>query len=151
LTDSGNLLFSTDYGKAEVGGDCIQENYQGSLPCFTKRSFLYVRAESIVVEPSVSQVGEAAVGEQRTFTIQLSNHRDRPVKIMGGTTTCSCITTDDLPIIVPPNESRGILVRMRFQGRPGRFQHSVVLYTDNENQQTVTARFAGRVFEQSSQ
>jgi hypothetical protein len=70
---------------------------------------------------------------------------------MGGTTTCSCITPDDLPIIVPPNESRGILVRMRFQGRPGRFQHSFVLYTDNENQQTVTARFAGRVFEQSSQ
>jgi hypothetical protein len=25
LTDSGNLLFSVDYGKAEEGGDCIQE------------------------------------------------------------------------------------------------------------------------------
>jgi hypothetical protein len=47
-------------------------------------AFLHARGEFIAVEPSMSQVGEAAAGEERTFTIQLSNHQDRPVKICIG-------------------------------------------------------------------
>lgn len=113
-------------------------------------ALIQARGEPIVVEPSVSQVDEAVAGEKRTFTLRISNHQDRSVRIMGGTTTCSCITTDDLPITVPPNESRPIMVRIRFGGRPGSFQHSFVLYTDDENQQTVTASFTGRVIESPS-
>jgi Protein of unknown function (DUF1573) len=111
---------------------------------------LRVRGEAITVEPGVTEVGDGAAGEKRTFTIQLSNHRDLPVNIYGGTTSCSCITTDDLPIIVPPKESRTIAVRMKFRGDPGRFQHSLVLYIDDKKQSTAAAWFTGRVIEPPS-
>ena len=102
------------------------------------------------VEPWVSQAGEGVAGERRTFTVQVTNHGDRPVRVVGGTTTCACIATGDLPITVPPGESRPIEVQMTFRGGTGRFQHNFSLYTDDEKQPVVTARFAGRVIEASS-
>lgn len=109
-----------------------------------------VRGESITVEPSVSYVGEGVVGEQRTFTIQVTNHRDKSIKVIGGTTSCSCITTDNLPIIIPPRATCSIVTWVKFRGSPGRFRHSFVLYTDEERQATVTAWFTGRVIEPAS-
>ena len=110
----------------------------------------HFRGESITVEPSVSQVGDGVVGDVRTFTVQLSNHRERPVAILGGTATSACTTANDLPIIVPPKESRSITVQIKFRGSTGRFRHSFVLYTDDEGQPTVTAWFVGRVIESVS-
>lgn len=105
----------------------------------------HVRGESITLEPIVSLVGDGLLGEEHTFNIQLTNHRDRPIKVIGGTANCSCLATNDLPIIVQQKESRSITVRMNFRGNPGRFRHSFVLYTDEEEQATVAAWFTGRV------
>jgi len=113
-------------------------------------ALLYAKGESLTVEPSVSHVGDGVAGERRTFTIQLTNHRDNPIKVIGGTTNCSCIATSDLPIVVPPKESRSITVRINFRGGPGRFRHSFVLYTDDERQATITAWFSGRMIESPS-
>ncbi len=104
-----------------------------------------LRGEAITVEPPVSDVGEAVAGEERAFTIRLTNHTDRPVRITGGTTGCWCIATDDLPTTVPEGGSRPIAVRMTFNGGAGHFRHGFVLYTDDAKQPTVTAWFAGRV------
>ncbi len=109
-----------------------------------------LRGEVIAVEPNVSQVGDGVPQEQRQFAVQLTNHGGRPVRILGGTTTCSCIATEDLPITVPAGESRSIAVSVRFSGGAGRFQHSFIFYTDDEKQPVVTARFAGRVIEPPS-
>lgn len=113
-------------------------------------ALVHVRGESLTVEPSLINVGDGVAGEQRTFPIQLSNFRDTPIKVIGGTANCTCIATSALPIIVPPRDSRLIAVRINFRGSPGRFQHSFVLYTNVAGQATVTARFAGRVRETAS-
>lgn len=75
------------------------------------------------------------------------NQTDRPIRVVGGTTTCACIATSDLPVTVPAAESRPIVVQMRFTGSPGGFQHRFILYTDDDKQRVVVARFAGRVLE----
>ncbi len=109
-----------------------------------------LRGESLTVDPSVSEVGEAVVGTRRPFTVRLVNHTDRPIRVVGGTATCGCIATNDLPIIVPPHDAQPIEVQMTFRGGAGRFQHRFVLYTDDEQQRTVVARFAGHVVEPSA-
>jgi Protein of unknown function (DUF1573) len=109
-----------------------------------------LRGEFISVEPGVSEVGDGVAGEQRTFTIHLANHGERPVRIVGGTTTCACIATNDLPITVPPGASKAMEVQVTFRGVIGRFQHSFTLYTDDEQHSVVRARFAGRVAEPAS-
>jgi hypothetical protein len=106
-----------------------------------------LRGESITVEPGVTHVGDGIAGEQRTFPVQLINHTSRPIRIVGGTTTCACIATGDLPATVPPHGCQEIRVWVRFTGTPGRFQHRFVLYTDDDTQRIAVARFAGRVID----
>jgi hypothetical protein len=109
-----------------------------------------LRGESVTVDPRVSDVGEAAAGEQRTFTIQLTNRTAKPIRVVGGTTSCACIATKDLPITLPPAESQEISVQIRFTGSAGRFSHRFTLNTDDDVQPLVIARFAGRVVESPS-
>jgi hypothetical protein len=105
------------------------------------------RGEFIIVEPPVSDLGSAPLGERRSFTINLANYGDRYVTCIGGTTTCACTATEDLPITVSPGESKPIRVRMVYRGSTGLFQHRFVLYTDEERQKFVVARFIGEVTE----
>jgi hypothetical protein len=109
------------------------------------RALAQLRGETLSVDPPVTDVGEGPAGEQRTFTVQLVNHTDHTVRVVGGTTTCQCIATNDLPISIVPNHSEPMTVQIRFRGSPGRFQHRFVLYTDSEDKRRLTARFAGRV------
>jgi hypothetical protein len=109
------------------------------------QALLHARKELIAVEPIIVPVGEVGAGEVRTFTIQLSNHRDWPIRIVGGTATCSCITTEDLPLNLLPKETRSITVWVKGVGEPGQFQRSFMLYTDDDEQPTVRAWFQGCV------
>jgi hypothetical protein len=104
-----------------------------------------LRGESITVEPSVSEVGDGPVGQEEKIRIRLTNRTDRPIRVVGGTTTCSCIATQDLPIVLARGETRGIDVFVKFTGSPGRFLRRFVLFTDDETQPVTVARFSGRV------
>jgi hypothetical protein len=109
------------------------------------RTLAQLRGEVVAVSPAVTEVGEGTAGEQREFTIRLTNYTARPVRVLGGTTTCSCIATQDLPVEIAPNQSQELKVRIRFVGSPGRFQHRFALYTDSPETPWVVARFRGRV------
>lgn len=111
---------------------------------------LHLREEWIVVEQAVIEVGEGVLGEERVFTLRLTNHTGHPVHVLGGTTSCQCIAAEEAPIALPPGGSQSIRVRMTFRGAPGHFGHRFVLYTDCESQATVTARFVGRVTARSA-
>jgi len=104
-----------------------------------------LRGESITVMPAVSDAGEALSGTERVFDIQLTNWTDRPVRIVGGTSDCTCIATASLPITLGPNENRSIKVLVNFRGGNGSFQHRFQLLTDDDTQRVVIARFVGRV------
>jgi len=104
-----------------------------------------LRGEAITADPAVCDVGEGTLGEERTFRIRLTNRADRPVRLVGGTTTCSCIAIGDLPITLGNGETADIEVSVKFVGSPGRFQRLFVLLPDDEIQPKVFARFSGQV------
>lgn len=103
------------------------------------------RGEWLDISPSVCQLGEGHNGESRLFQLELRNNTRQPVRFIGGTTTCSCIATGDLPLTIPPGQKASIRVRARFSGSPGTFEHAFILLDDCQNQRHVIARFAGRV------
>lgn len=105
------------------------------------------RGESLAVEPAISEVGTGIPGDSRDVVVRLVNRTAHPVHWIGGTTTCACVATDDLPLTLSPGESRAIQVRIRFKGSKGRFRHRFLLYTDDDDQQVVVARLSGRVEE----
>jgi hypothetical protein len=107
-----------------------------------------LRGESITIAPVVTQLGEGKRGDTQTFSVRLTNHSNKQVHIVGGTTRCACTATEDLPITLEPGESQSIDVHVKFVGSTGAFQHRFVLMTDDAAQGVVVARFAGRVLVQ---
>jgi hypothetical protein len=105
----------------------------------------WFRGEAVTVDPAVYDIGTGNPGEERAFNIQLTNRTRKPIQIVGGTTTCACIVTKDLPLTLAQGESASIEISVRFVGSPGRFQRLYRLITDDITQSRVVARFSGEV------
>jgi hypothetical protein len=109
-----------------------------------------LRGEDVVAAPLVWDLGNGQPGESRTYALKLHNFAAQPVRVVGGTTTCACLATADLPITLAPGEARSINIKVKFTGSPGRFQHRFELFTDHARHRVLVARFAGRVQESAS-
>ena len=105
----------------------------------------FLRGERVSAEPSSIDLGEARAGERREVGVRLLNRADHPIRIIGGTSDCSCIATTGLPIAIPSAESRLVMVQVKFAGAPGVFSRTAVLFTNDELQKKVVLRLAGKV------
>jgi len=103
-----------------------------------------LRGETLAVIPAVTQLGEGTAGESRTFQVQLRNNSDKPIRVVGGTTSCACIATQDLPTTIPAGGTESISVKIKFSGSAGKFAHRFVLYSDTDERLNI-ARFTGLV------
>ena len=74
------------------------------LDWFSSDALAYLRGESLTVEPSVVDVGEGIRGATLDISVSVRNHSDRPIWLLGGRIGCACISTRDLPLILPPRE-----------------------------------------------
>lgn len=110
----------------------------------------WLRGESITVEPGVVQVGEGVEGENRTFILRVKNHKDQPVWIIGGTKRGFCNSTHNLPICLPPRESRDIEITMMFRGGVGCFQQPFHLFSNADKQSVIKGWYTGCVIAPSS-
>jgi hypothetical protein len=70
----------------------------------------WFRGEGIAPDPAVYDIGKGSRGEERTFRVQLTNRTKRDIRLVGGTTICSCITTKDLPLSVAPRSQGSMSV-----------------------------------------
>jgi hypothetical protein len=106
-----------------------------------------LRGETVTVAPPVTDLGDARPGETRTFFVRARNHTERPIRIIGGTATCSCAATDNLPALLLAGESKTLRIEVRLVGSPGRAQLPFFFYTDDETQPRVVARFTRNLIE----
>jgi hypothetical protein len=111
----------------------------------------HIRGEMIAIDPVVADLGDGMATEWREFQVQVTNHGQRTVRIVGGTDMCLCRAIDDLPVSLLPQQSSEIKIRMMFHGSNGRFLHRCLLYTDDHCQPVVVVRYAGRVTSSTSQ
>ncbi len=103
------------------------------------------RGEWVAVSPAESDLGEEPAGKVVTFRIEVVNRSGRDVRLIGGTASCSCVATDDLPVTVPANGSVSVSGRILFSGTPGQFKHEYEFFTDLPAQPRVGGRIVGRV------
>lgn len=118
-------------------------SWHGSVPA----AVAHIRGETIVADPEVTDVGEGRLGEFHPFSLNLTNYADKTVRIVGGTSDCSCVATTKLPIDIPPKERRSIDVRVRFTGSAGEFRRRFVLHTDDGRLRAMPITVVGRVIE----
>ena len=104
-----------------------------------------LRGETITAAPSQTDVGNGPPGNGQELLLTLHNRGASSVRIYGGTTDCSCLSTVDLPVSIPPGQSVQIRVLFRRPGKSGVFKRGFWLFTDAPRQPLVVAWISGRV------
>jgi hypothetical protein len=103
-----------------------------------------LRGETLTISPAITQLGDRISGTSETFIVSLHNYGNEDITIFGGTTTCGCVASQDLPLIVHVGESKQVKVQVKFSGSPGAFSHRYSFFSDGEKVVT-TAVFRGYV------
>jgi hypothetical protein len=116
----------------------------------TGSAIAYFRGERVSVSPRVVDVGRTPRGESRRTSITLSNWTERPVRFFGGTADCSCTVLHDLPITIPPGESRTVEVEVKLTGPPGLFTRHAAFLVEDEGLRRLDFRLTGQILEAQS-
>lgn len=91
-----------------------------------------LQGQAAHLEFAALDFGEGNKGDRQSKTVAVTNLTSRPVLITGGKADCSCTALADLPLTVPPHESRPLTISLRFVGStPGRQVHEVTYTTDD--------------------
>lgn len=104
-----------------------------------------LRGDSLLVVQGEIELGTAARGQSLSVPVQVANIGSKPVRLVGGTASCACVATGDLPVDVPGGESVIVHLSIKFTGEPGRFRHTFQWYTDSPTQPHLTGSVAGQV------
>jgi hypothetical protein len=102
-----------------------------------------LRGDVVTVESGYVDFG---VGEPRQVLetrVRVRNWSDRPVRLVGGTSDCSCITTQELPKVIQPSESLELAVFLRvLPSGPGLYERNAEIWTDDPRAGRVPFRAA---------
>jgi len=104
-----------------------------------------LRGESVSVRPAFTDIGSGEAGQELEAAVEIVNWTDRPVHVFGGTSDCSCIATNDLPLTLAPGEARRVSVQVRLPASPGLFNRKAYYWTDCDGARRVLFGLSGRI------
>lgn len=108
----------------------------------------YLKGVRLVIEPEAAWVGEGRQGEVRHAAFEVRNLSNAPVTIIGVSSSCTCVSTDKLPIRLPAGGSRPLRVELRLDGKPSeRVTQRLAYKTDHAPRPNLTVEVIGRVIE----
>jgi hypothetical protein len=77
--------------------------------------------------------------------VEVRNWTNQPVRVIGGTSDCSCVVIDDLPVTIAPGDGCVISIRIRPPEGRGAFNRKAFLLTDHDDARRVVFRLAGLI------
>ena len=108
----------------------------------------HLRGDSLSVSSDFVDFGTGTAGQVGDGSVEVYNWTDVPVRLIGGTSDCSCVTTTDLPLTIPPGEARAVSVRLRIpRTATGAATRTAELWTDYPQTRTVRLRVGWRLVE----
>jgi hypothetical protein len=109
-------------------------------------AWLYAGGARVVIDRSALALPTGKVGDTQTAEFRLRNLTSRPVKVLGATVSCDCVTTEGLPAEVAAGGSLRLRSSVHLDGRvTGPFQQSVTYYTDHPAAPSLRAVIQGNV------
>lgn len=109
------------------------------------RELARLRGEALLVAGGDADVGAAPKGDSRTLLVTVENLTGVDLRLVGGTSSCACVVTDDLPLTIPAGGKATAHVTIKFTGEVGRFKHTFLWYTDASTQPRLYGSVAGQV------
>ncbi|MBI3837623.1 MAG: DUF1573 domain-containing protein [Planctomycetia bacterium] len=106
----------------------------------------YLRGRQLLILPEVLDLGDGELGERRAARLQIVNLTDRPAKLLGANSSCSCLVLPkDVPAEIPGHESRWLPIVLAFSGKGGEFWQIVTVYSDVAGGGSASAIVKGRI------
>ena len=103
------------------------------------------KGDVLLLQPAVLDFGEGVVGQKVTKQIVVTNLTDLPIRLIGGTSGCSCTATEGLPVDVPANGHVTLDIHLTFKGTVGEFSHPFEYLTNTNRQPKLPGKLIGRV------
>lgn len=118
----------------------------GTLACGSLDAALAsLRGQSLVVSPVVD-FGSGKPGDVLSSQVTVRNYSGKTVRLVGGTSSCSCTATDEMPISIDPGDEVVVNVRLRIpSGQPGLMNQQIVLFSDDPRQPRIDLRVVCRI------
>lgn len=110
-----------------------------------RREIARLRGDSLFVSGSDVEVGPGKEGESRDVLVTVENFSTAEYRLIGGSASCGCIATSELPINIPAGGKATVTVKVRYVGSAGRFRHSYFWYTDAPSQLKLSGSVTGWV------
>lgn len=91
--------------------------------------------------------GSAACKQSVPISFELRNTSTRPITIVGGAPSCNiqgCITLQNLPLVIPPSESRFLMMSLATR-IPGWYEAEVTVYSDYPTQLRTALTISGMI------
>lgn len=92
--------------------------------------------------------GEGHPGQVLEATVEVRNVTDAPIRLIGGTADCSCVTTDGLPATVPPGGAVSVPIQLTLPPETtGAYTRKAVIWTDGGRARSIYLTLSGRAVE----
>ncbi len=88
----------------------------------------YLNGKRILAVPEVISLGRQANGTRCPVRIRLRNLADQPVRIIGAETSCACVATTNLPVLIGARQSVVLDATMLVDGKPGKGVEQTIDY-----------------------
>lgn len=106
-----------------------------------------LRGEALAVTPYLD-FGSGKPGEVLEATATVTNYTGAPVRLIGGTSDCTCVTIEDFPLTISPGERASFRVRLRVVSKAsGQFTRVVTVRTDCASRPVIDFRIGCRIEE----
>jgi hypothetical protein len=91
--------------------------------------------------------GPSVPGQYLEAAATITNYSDEPPRLIGGTSDCSCITTTDMPLTIPPGQTFPFVVKLRVAPNttPGQLTRTAEIWTDCDRHRTLRIRLGTTV------
>ncbi len=110
-----------------------------------KEALWLLRGERLTVEPAITDMGSVEAGGIKVFTVQVANHTDQPIRLVGGTTTCARAIKAKFPIVVPAHSFTPVTVVVRVPAAEGLLSQDFWVYAAEDTVYRVVGAYRGHV------
>jgi hypothetical protein len=105
----------------------------------------YLRGERLLVEPTTVRLGDQKPGGVAEFQVRVVNATPGDVRLLGAQKSCSCITVDDLPLLIPAGQFLELQFQVHIANTTGEMRHSVKFFTDYPDLRTFPVKIEASV------
>jgi hypothetical protein len=104
-------------------------------------AWLYAKGSRLVLEPSAVEAKPGLVGEARELVVRVRNLGASPTAILGATSSCTCMSAENLPIVLGARQTRDLHISIHLM-KAGRFEQQMIYHTDHPAVPKLAVRVA---------